>query len=324
MTQTMLPFEEPLAALRSQVASLRALSAEEPEWNAPLAELEARLDALTHEVYGALSAWEKVLLCRHPQRPTTMDYIAGLFDEFIELHGDRAFADDRAIVTGLGRFGGRSIVVAGHRKGRNARENAERHFGMAHPEGYRKAARLFDLADRFCLPILTLIDTPGAYPGIGAEERGQSEAIAECIATLTRVRVPVVCVIVGEGGSGGALALALANRVLMQTYATYSVISPEGCASILWRNAKLAPRAAEQLRLTAPELVRLGIVDGIVDETISGAHIERARALQLLREAIENALGALADISDLRAHRYGRFRALGAFSTRVPSSAVQK
>ncbi len=305
----LLPFEEPLARLRDQIDELAALGTP----RADLAILEEQHETITTEIYARLSAWEKVQLCRHPLRPSTLDYVSALIEPFVELCGDRAFADDKAIVTGIGTFRGRNVAIAGHRKGRSAKENSERNFGMPHPEGYRKAERLFGLADQFGLPIVTFIDTAGAYPGLEAEERGQSEAIGSCIAALARVTVPVVSIVVGEGGSGGALALGVGNLVLLQHFATYSVITAEGCASILWRTSARAPDAAERLKVTAQDLFALGVIDKIIDEPKRGAHTDPVGATRFLGDALEAALGSLRSLDGpaLREHRYARFRALG-------------
>ncbi len=309
----LLPFEEPLVRLRDQIDQLRALGSTP---NAEIATLEEQHETLTNEIYARLTAWEKVQLCRHPLRPSTLDYVNALTEPFVELCGDRGFADDKSIVTGLATFRGRNIVIAGHRKGRSAKENAERNFGMPHPEGYRKAKRIFELADRFCLPIVTFIDTAGAYPGLAAEERGQSEAIGACIAALSRVTVPVVSIVVGEGGSGGALALGVGNEVLLQRFATYSVITAEGCASILWRTASRAPEAAERLKVTAQDLLALGAIDKIIDEPRRGAHVDPEGAIRSLGNALESALNGLCTLDGhaLREQRYARFRAIGRYT----------
>jgi len=270
---------------------------------------------VARELFATLSPMQKVQLSRHANRPYTLDYIGHILEDWVELHGDRRFADDASIVAGLGRFDGRSVVVVGHQKGRGTKDNVKRNFGMPHPEGYRKAIRLFEMADRFRLPILTFIDTPGAYPGLGAEERGQSEAIGASIAAMARARVPIISVIIGEGGSGGALALGVANRVLVLELGCYSVISPEGCAAILWKDGGRADEAAEQLKITASDLLRLGVVDGIVEEPPGGAHQDLAGAADRLRTALRTALAELAPLSPeaLVEDRYARFRKVGAF-----------
>jgi acetyl-CoA carboxylase carboxyl transferase subunit alpha len=256
-----------------------------------------------------------VQLSRHPNRPYTLDYVEHLFTDWQELQGDRRYGDDAAIVCGLARYHGRSVVVVGHQKGRGAKDNVKRNFGMPHPEGYRKACRMYELASRFGLPILTFIDTPGAYPGIGAEERGQSEAIGACLAAMARARVPIIATILGEGGSGGALALGVANRVHVLEYGTYSVISPEGCASILWKDGAKADEAAVRMRMIAPDLLELKIVDRIVDEPAGGAHHDPAAAARLVDTSTSETLAELLSMTpdELVEDRYARFRALGAF-----------
>jgi acetyl-CoA carboxylase carboxyl transferase subunit alpha len=312
-----LDFERPLLELERRIAELKSVVAASGSVHANLqaeiARLEDKARRLQSELFSGLTTWQKVQLSRHPDRPYTLDYVARLFDDFLELHGDRVFADDRSIVGGLARFRGRAVVVLGQQKGRGVKEALARNFGMPHPEGYRKAMRLMDLADRFNRPLLTFIDTPGAYPGLGAEERGQAEAIGQCLLRLSRLRVPVVATIIGEGGSGGALALGVANRVLMLEFATYSVISPEGCASILWKDGSRAAEAAEQLKVTADHLLRFGVVDALVPEPPGGAHRDHDEAARRLSEAIETQLQALAPLSGphLVEDRYRRFRSLG-------------
>lgn len=288
---TFLDFEKPLAELEGKIEELRHLEnggdvnvAEE------VARLQAKLDKLLRQTYGKLSAWQKTLVARHPDRPHFLDYVRVLVEDFTPLAGDRNFADDRAILGGLGRFRGRSVMVLGHEKGTDTAARVEHNFGMARPEGYRKAQRLMDMADRFRLPVITLIDTPGAYPGVDAEARGQAEAIARAIETCLRIRVPLVAAIIGEGGSGGAIALAAGNKVLMLEHAVYSVISPEGCASILWRSAEQAKEAAEALKLTAEDLLKLGVIDEIVAEPLGGAHRGPADAMTALGDALERSL----------------------------------
>jgi acetyl-CoA carboxylase carboxyl transferase subunit alpha len=316
MASHVLPFEKPVVDLVTRVRELRALAESDKRFEGELRRLEERAGRLARELYADLSPWQKVQLSRHPNRPYTLDYIGRIFEDFVELHGDRSFGDDAAIVGGLARYRGRSVVVLGHQKGRGAKENVKRNFGMPHPEGYRKARRLYELATRFGLPIFTFIDTPGAYPGIGAEERGQSEAIGACLAAMARATVPIIATIVGEGGSGGALALGVANRVHVLEYGTYSVISPEGCASILWKDGAKADEAAERLRITAPELLELGVVDRVVEEPAGGAHQDPAVAARLVDASLQQALGELLRKTpdDLAHDRYDRFRKLGAFA----------
>jgi acetyl-CoA carboxylase carboxyl transferase subunit alpha len=310
-----LPFEKPVVELVSRVRELREMARSDRALEPELRRLEDKASKLARELFAELTPWQKVQLSRHPNRPYTLDYLDRIVDDFVELHGDRAFGDDAAIVAGLGKFRGRSVAVLGHQKGRGAKDNVKRNFGMPHPEGYRKARRLYELASRFGLPVLTLIDTPGAYPGIGAEERGQSEAIGACLGAMARARVPIVATIIGEGGSGGALALGVANRVLVLEYGTYSVISPEGCASILWKDGTKAGEAAARLKMTAPDLLRLGVVDGIVDEPAGGAHQDHDGAARLVEAAIAEALRGLEGLpaDELMEDRYRRFRRMGAY-----------
>ncbi len=314
MAAFVLPFEKPVVELVTRVRELRALADSDKSLESELRRLEEKATRLARDLFANLTPWQKVQLSRHPQRPYTLDYIATLFTDFVELHGDRSFADDAAIVGGVGKLGDRSVVVVGQQKGRGAKDNVKRNFGMPHPEGYRKAQRLYELASRFGLPILTFIDTPGAYPGIGAEERGQSEAIGACLAAMSRATVPIVATIIGEGGSGGALALGVANRVHVLEYGTYSVISPEGCASILWKDGAKADEAAERLRITAPDLLRLGVVDRVVEEPAGGAHQDPAAAAARVGDAIGAALRELSAMSEseLVNDRYARFRSMGA------------
>jgi acetyl-CoA carboxylase carboxyl transferase subunit alpha len=310
-----LAFERPVVELVSRVRELRELANEDPRFGAELRRLEDKAAVLAREVFAGLTPMQKVQLSRHPSRPYSPDYIDRLFDDFEELHGDRRFADDPAIIAGLGRYHGRSVAIVGHRKGRSTKENLLYNFGMPNPEGYRKAIRVYELAERFGLPIFTFIDTSGAYPGIGAEERGQSEAIGASIEAMSRATVPIISTVIGEGGSGGALALGVANRVLVLEFSYYSVISPEGCAAILWKNGDLAPEAAARLKITAPNLLELGVVDSIVDEPPGGAHQDHDAAAKQLDAALYKELKELSALSpeELRADRYDRFRKLGAF-----------
>ncbi|MCU0685891.1 MAG: acetyl-CoA carboxylase carboxyltransferase subunit alpha [Polyangiaceae bacterium] len=316
MASVVLPFETPIVDLLNKVRELRQLAQADPNLVTELHALEERTVHVARALFAELSPMEKVQLSRHAQRPYTLDYVERLLTDWVELHGDRRFADDPAIVAGLGTFRGRSVAVLGHQKGRTTKEKMHRNFGQANPEGYRKAIRVFELADRFRLPVLTFIDTPGAYPGIGAEERGQSEAIGAALAMLARLGVPVIASIIGEGGSGGALALGLANRVLVLEFGCYSVISPEGCAAILWKDGSRSAEAAERLRLTATDLLSFGIVDAIIDEPPGGAHQDADKMAAILGDEIERHLGELAPLSPeaLRADRYDRFRKLGKFS----------
>ena len=309
-----LDFEQPLLELETRIA---ALQSEEnlPKTRDEIAKLEDRLARLRQKTYASLSAWQRTQLARHPKRPHTRDFLKLLLEDFIELHGDRLYGDDAAVVGGLARFEGQGIVVIGHQKGRDTREKIARNFGMPHPEGYRKALRLMHLAQKFAKPVVTFIDTPGAYPGLGAEERGQAEAIARNLREMAALRTPILSVVTGEGGSGGALAIGMGNRVLMLEYAIYSVISPEGCAAILWGNAAKAPEAAESMRITAPDLLRLRVIDAIVPEPVGGAHRDWDGAAGHLREALREHLRPLVSMSpdDLVAERYEKFRRIGAF-----------
>ncbi len=312
---TYLDFEKPIAELEGKIKELRHLSAgggvnivDE------ITRLQAKVDRLLRQTYGKLTPWQKTQVARHPDRPHFTDYVARLIENFTPLAGDRAFAEDPAIVGGLGRFRGRSVMVIGHEKGADTDERVARNFGMARPEGYRKAVRLMRLADRFQIPVITLVDTPGAYPGVGAEERGQAEAIARSTETCLDLRVPLVATIIGEGGSGGAIALAAADKVLMLEHAIYSVISPEGCASILWRSAERAEEAAGALKLTAEDLLKLGVIDRIVPEPMGGAQRDPEAAIDAVGEAIAEALEALAALSggELRTQRREKFLEMGA------------
>jgi acetyl-CoA carboxylase carboxyl transferase subunit alpha len=322
---TYLDFERPLAALDARVAELRGGSARGGAITRELRQLAVARRRLEREVYESLSAWQRVQLARHVDRPQTLDYVGRLCREFFELRGDRAYGDDPAIVAGLGRCQGEPVAIVGHQRGHTTAERVHRNFGMANPEGYRKAVRVFRLAERLGIPVVTLVDTQGAYPGVGAEERGQAEAIAHTMRTMTELRVPIVSVVIGEGGSGGALALAVADRVLMMQYACYSVISPEGCAAILYRDRapEHVARAAEALKLTAQDLVDAGAVDGLVAEPAGGAHRNPRRALEAVEQAVVHALGELRRVPPLtlRRRRYDKFRRLGAHvELRAPSA----
>jgi acetyl-CoA carboxylase carboxyl transferase subunit alpha len=309
-----LDFEQPLLDLETRIAALQ--EGEDPsQAREEIAKLEERLARLRQRTYAGLTAWQRTQIARHPKRPHMRDLCRLLFEDFVELHGDRVFGDDAAIVGGLARFEGYGVVVIGHQKGRDTREKIARNFGMPHPEGYRKALRLMQLAERFGKPILTFIDTPGAFPGIGAEERGQAEAIARNLRAMAALRTPLVAVVTGEGGSGGALAIGMGNRVLMLQYAVYSVISPEGCAAILWGDAAKAPEAAELMRITAPDLLRLGVIDGIIDEPVGGAHRDWDTTAATLRGVLRDALAELRTKSPeaVVAERHEKFRRMGVF-----------
>jgi acetyl-CoA carboxylase carboxyl transferase subunit alpha len=318
MNPNYLDFEQPIADLEAKIQELRqASSGSALDIENEVRALQEKLRKRTATIFRHLTPWQIVQLSRHPQRPYTLDYLKIICDEFQELAGDRAFADDGAIVGGLARIRGRAVMVVGHEKGRDTKTKVRRNFGMPKPEGYRKALRLFRLAERFGLPILTFIDTPGAWPGIDAEERGQSEAIARNLLEMAELRVPVVCTVIGEGGSGGALAIGVGDRTLMLEYSTYSVISPEGCASILWRDAAKAKDAAEQLGMTAPRLKELGLIDRIVREPIGGAHRNPVQMAKRLKAVLLNELDALdgAPVETLLERRYQRLRRYGAYET---------
>ena len=309
-----LDFEQPLLELENRIAALQT-EEDSPRVRDEIAKLEERLERQRQKTYASLTAWQRTQLARHPKRPHTRDFIRLLFEDFVELHGDRLYGDDAAVVGGLARFEGRGVVVIGHQKGRDTREKIARNFGMPHPEGYRKTRRLMQLAEKFGKPVVSFIDTPGAYPGIAAEERGQAEAIARNLRQMAALQTPIVAAVTGEGGSGGALAIGMGNRVLMLEYAIYSVISPEGCAAILWGDAGKAPEAAESMKITAPDLLRLGVIDAIVPEPTGGAHRDWDAAAAFLRGALRDQLADLASKSReaLVAERYEKFRRMGDF-----------
>jgi len=317
MKTTFLDFEQPIAELESRIEELRFVQDDSAvDISEEIGRLQKKSQALTRDVYAKLSPWQVAQVARHPQRPYTLDYIGMLCTDFEELHGDRAYADDASIVGGLARFNGQSVMLVGHQKGRDTREKIHRNFGMPRPEGYRKALRLMQLAEKFAIPILTFVDTPGAYPGIGAEERGQSEAIGRNLYAMAGFKVPIVTTIIGEGGSGGALAIAVGDVVNMLQYSTYSVISPEGCASILWKSAEQAPEAAETLGITATRLKTLGLIDRIINEPLGGAHRDPQATGQAVRKAIQESLRQLSSLTprelvDARFERlmaYGRYK----------------
>ena len=287
MNPDFLDFEQPIAELQAKIEELRFVDDTQINLSEEIAKLEEKAQTLTRSIFAKLTPRQISQLARHPKRPYTLDLVKNLFTDFTELHGDRAFADDNAIVGGIARFRGQSIMVIGHQKGRDTAENIKRNFGMPRPEGYRKALRLMHMAEKFQLPIITFIDTPGAYPGIGAEERGQSEAIARNLYEMAHLRTPIICTVVGEGGSGGALAIGVGDRVMMLQYATYSVISPEGCASILWKSAEKAADAADAMGITADRLKSLGLIDQIIPEPLGGAHRNMSVAAQAVGEALE-------------------------------------
>ena len=318
---TFLDFEQPIAELQTKIDELRFVHEDSAVDIADeIARLSRKSQQLTKEIYAKLTSWQIAQVARHPQRPYTLDYIAGIFTEFRELHGDRAYADDAAIVGGLARFNGRPCVVIGHQKGRDTKEKIHRNFGMPRPEGYRKALRLMKLAEKFGLPLFTFVDTPGAYPGIGAEERGQSEAIGRNLFEMAGLRTPVIVTVIGEGGSGGALAIAVGDVTLMLQYSTLSVISPEGCASILWKSAEQAPEAAEILGITAPRLKQLGLIDKVIPEPVGGAHRDPAAMIATLKKALADAVKPLAElpVDDLVERREDRIVSYGKFKELDP------
>jgi acetyl-CoA carboxylase carboxyl transferase subunit alpha len=307
-------FERPIMELEKKIGDLKAMSAQDKlDFSTEVKALEKKLDTLIRETYSTLTPWQRVQLSRHPQRPYAEDYIRLMISDFQELHGDRKFMDDAAIIGGLGKFRGQPVMVIGQQKGRGTKEKVKRNFGMVKPEGYRKAIRLMEMAGRFGLPILALVDTPGAYPGIDAEERGQSEAIADSIMRMFGLPVPVVAVVIGEGGSGGALAVAVGDQVFMQEYSTYSVISPESCASILWSDSAMGEHAANVLKLSAPDVLSLGVIDGIISEPAGGSHRSHSEAASILGDALEAAFKKLlkVDSDELMQKRRERFRNIG-------------
>ena len=316
MKISFLDFENSIAELEDKIEQLRYVQDDSAlDIADEISRLAQKSEALTKDVYAKLTPWQISQVSRHPQRPYTLDYIEHLFTDFEELHGDRSFGDDQAIVAGLARFNGQSVMVIGHQKGRDTKEKILRNFGMPRPEGYRKAMRLMRLAEKFSIPILTFIDTPGAYPGVNAEERGQSEAIGRNLYEMSELRVPIICTVIGEGGSGGALAIAVGDVLLMLQYATYSVISPEGCASILWKSAEKAPDAAETLGITSTRLKALGLVDKIISEPVGGAHRDYAMTMQNVKKALQEALKTAQSkpTVNLMQDRFNRLMSYGKF-----------
>lgn len=320
---TFLEFEQPISDLEAKIEELRFVQDDSAvDISEEIERLQKKSQLLLKDIYAKLTPWQVAQLARHPQRPYTLDYVNDIFTDFHELHGDRSFADDLSIVGGLARFNGQPVMVMGHQKGRDTKERTMRNFGMSKPEGYRKALRIMQLAEKFGLPIFTFVDTPGAYPGIDAEERGQSEAIGRNLFEMSQFKVPVIATIIGEGGSGGALAVAVADHVLMLQYATYSVISPEGCASILWKSASKAPEAAEALGLTAHRLKALGLIDKIVSEPLGGAHRDPTQQAALLKRALGDSLRQFTGMKtkDLLAARHTRLMGYGKFKEIAPES----
>lgn len=321
MKTTFLEFEQPIAELEAKIEELRYVQDDSAlDISEEINRLQKKGQALTREIYSKLTAWQISQVARHPQRPYTLDYVQNLFTDFDELHGDRTFSDDAAIVGGMGRFNGQTVMIIGHQKGRDTKEKIRRNFGMPRPEGYRKALRLMKTAEKYAIPVLTFIDTPGAYPGVGAEERGQSEAIGRNLYVMSELRVPIVCSVIGEGGSGGALAVAVGDLVLMLQYATYSVISPEGCASILWKSADKAADAAETLGITATRLKTLGLIDKIISEPLGGAHRNHEEMMQFMKKALQDSLKQLQDksLDDLLRTRFERLMDYGKFKEIAP------
>jgi acetyl-CoA carboxylase carboxyl transferase subunit alpha len=312
-----LPFEKPLLELERRIEELkRFMETENIDLREEVARLEERAKHLAEEIYGNLTPYQKVQIARHPERPTTLDYIHGCLDVFLELHGDRTYGDDQAIVGGIGLLEGRAVTVVGHQRGRDTKENLMRNFGMPHPEGFRKALRLMKEAERFGRPVICFIDTSGAYPGITSEERGIGMAIAQNLMEMAELASPVLCVVTGEGGSGGALALGVGDRVYMLEHAVYSVISVEGAAALLWKDASLAPRAAESMRITAQDLLRLGVIDGVIEEPLGGAHKDPATMVARVKQVLVQGLDELAKVpvDELKRLRYDKYRKMGCFA----------
>ena len=316
MVSDHLEFEQPIAELEAKINELRRVESDnEMQLGDEIAKLEAKSRALTETIFKDLSAWQVAQIARHPRRPYTLDYVEQLFTDFEELHGDRAYSDDAAIICGIAKFEGRSIAVIGHQKGRNTKENLKRNFGMPRPEGYRKALRIMEMAEKFQMPIVTFIDTPGAYPGVGAEERGQAQAIAKNLYRMSELKTPIICNVIGEGGSGGALAIGVGDHLSMLSYSTYSVISPEGCASILWKNADKAEDAAETLGITSDRLLELNLVDEVIKETMSGAHRDLDATCENMRVSLSQNINRLTKINtqDLVEARFERLTSYGVF-----------
>ncbi|HEY4872974.1 MAG TPA: acetyl-CoA carboxylase carboxyltransferase subunit alpha [Steroidobacteraceae bacterium] len=318
MAVAFLDFEQPIAELEAKIEELKHIASEDPEVNIrdEITRLQAKSRQLTTHIFANLTPWQITQLARHPHRPYTLDYVNVMCHEFQELHGDRMFGDDLAIVGGLARLGDRAVMVLGHQKGRDTKERVRRNYGMPKPEGYRKALRLMRLAERFGLPLITFIDTPGAYPGVGSEERGQSEAIARNLYEMSVLRIPIITVVIGEGGSGGALAIGVCDRLLMLQYSTYSVITPEGCASILWKSAEKKEAAADAMGLTAQRLAQLGLIDEVLEEPLGGAHRDPAQMSEHLKAALMRHLATLEEVTreELRAARGAKIAAFGVYS----------
>ena len=322
MKTTFLDFEQPIAELEAKIEELRFVQDDSAvDISEEIRRLEAKSQSLTKDIYAKLTPWQIAQVARHPQRPYTLDYVQHIFTDYEELHGDRAFSDDHAIIGGLARFNGQSVMLIGHQKGRDTKEKILRNFGMPRPEGYRKALRLMRMAEKFGIPVMTFVDTPGAYPGIDAEERGQSEAIGRNLYVMAELKVPLICTVIGEGGSGGALAIAVGDIVMMLQYATYSVISPEGCASILWKSAERAPEAAETMGITATRLKTLGLVDRVINEPLGGAHRDHRAMALVLKKALQDALRQVSDLSsvELVEQRFERVLGYGKYKEQQPT-----
>ncbi|EJL43494.1 acetyl-coenzyme A carboxylase carboxyl transferase subunit alpha [Brevibacillus agri] len=313
-----LPFEKPLVELQDKIKELRRFTEEKGiDFSDEVKRLEQKAKELAEQIYGNLTPWQRVQLARHPERPTTLDYIQLLFTDFLEVHGDRLYGDDHSIVGGIAKFDGRPVTVIGHQKGKDTKDNIKRNFGMAHPEGYRKALRIMQQADKFGRPIICFINTSGAYPGKAAEERGQSEAIARNLREMATFRVPIICIVIGEGGSGGALAISVGNRIYMLENSYYSVIAPESAAAILWRDSSLGMRAAETMKITAPDLLALGVIDGIIDEPFGGAHRDLIAQATSVKAVISEQLEQLGRLSpdELVQDRYEKFKRIGEYAS---------
>lgn len=311
-----LDFERPVVELENKIEGLKKFTSEENiDISVEVASLNERLENLRKEIFDNLTPWQKVQLARHPDRPYTLDYIGMIMEDFVKIHGDRHFSDDKAIVTGFARIGGRKIMIMGHQKGHETKENLERNFGCAHPEGYRKAMRVMRMAEKYRIPVVSFIDTPGAYPGVGAEERGQAEAIAYNLREMAGLKVPIIVFVIGEGGSGGALGIGVGDRIFVLENAYYSVISPEGCAAILWRERSKAPTAAASLKLTAPELIKLRIIDGMIPEPLGGAHRNPQMSAEEIKKTILRNLDELSGLrtEELLERRYDKYRTIGVF-----------
>ncbi len=327
MSEFLLDFEKPVVELEKKILSLK-VSAEHSkiDFSSEISDLEEKKEKLKKEIYGSLTSWQKVMLARHPNRPYTLDYVKIICENFVELHGDRAFGDDSALVCGLATIDNKPVVVIGHQKGRTIQENMDRNFGMAHPEGYRKALRLMKMAEKFNRPIITFIDTAGAYPGIAAEERGQAEAIARNLREMSYLEVPVISIIIGEGGSGGAIGIGVANKVAMLENAYYSVISPEGCAAILFRDATKSQEATEALKITAKDLLKNNVIDEIIKEPVGGAHVDTVETAMNIKRFINKSLSSLSKMKkqELADDRYEKFRNIGVFEEAVQNKKSRK